>query len=132
VIVLRPDEVKFEGSVWGGVVRVSIDRASSRTIEGYDETGAYATLVDVAKQRVTLRVTQEIEGEDLSSPIPGELGELVLIAGSGSEAGRKRVRCECVVESVSNKISDYGATRSITLIAQSDAGDEDPVQVSAI
>ena len=62
MIVLRPDEVRFDGAVWGGVVRVSIDRLSARTIEGYDEEGAYATLVDVARQRIVVRVTQEIEG----------------------------------------------------------------------
>lgn len=132
MIVLRPDEVKFDGQVWGGVVRVSVDRLSARTIEGYDEEGAYATLVDVARQRIVVRVTQEIEGDDLDAPVPGSLGELVLIAGSGSEIGRKRVSCECVVESVVNKISDYGATRSVTLIAQSEAGDDDPVVVSAV
>src|SRR6056297_2580314 len=104
MIVLRPDEVVFDGKPWGGVVRVSIDRLSARTIEGYDEAGAYATLVDVARQRIVIRVTQEIEGDDLDSPTPGELGELVLVAGSGSDAGRRRVRCDCVVESVQNKI----------------------------
>ncbi|MAO21618.1 MAG: hypothetical protein CMJ35_00225 [Phycisphaerae bacterium] len=132
MIVLRPDEVRFDGAVWGGVVRVSIDRLSARTIEGYDEEGAYATLVDVARQRIVVRVTQEIEGSDLDAPVPGSLGELVLIAGSGSEIGRKRVSCDCVVESVLNKVSDYGATRSIVLIAQSDAGDADPVEVESV
>ena len=129
MIVLRPDVVEFDGDEWSGVVRVAIDRVSTRTIEAYGETGSYATLVDVARQRVVLRVTQEIVGGDLSSPIPGELGELVLVAGNGTDAQRRRVRCECVVESVQNKISDYGASRSIVLIAQSEEGDEDPVQV---
>ncbi|MFG0246716.1 MAG: hypothetical protein ACF8MF_11780 [Phycisphaerales bacterium JB052] len=132
MIVLRPDEVKFDGQVWGGVVRVAVDRLSARTIEGYDEEGAYATLVDVARQRIVVRVTQEIEGDDLDAPVPGSLGELVLIAGSGSDIGRKRVSCDCVIESVVHKISDYGATRSVTLIAQSEAGDDDPVVVSAV
>ncbi len=132
MIVLRPDEVVFDGDSWGGVVRVSIDRMSSRTIEAYDDAGAYATLVDVVRQRVVLRVTQEIEGDDLSSPIPGAIGQLELIAGSGSDLGRTRVRCDCVIESVQNKISEYGATRSVTLIAQSDSGDEDPVVITAI
>ena len=132
MIVLRPDEVKFDAQTWGGVVRVSFDRMSARTIEGYDEAGAYATLVDVARQRIVVRVTQEIEGDDIEAPIPGTLGELVLITGSGSDLGRRRVACDCVVESVLNKISDYGATRSVTLIAQSGAGDQDPVQVMAL
>lgn len=132
MIVLRPDDVVFDGETWGAVVRVSIDRLSARTIEGYDETGAYASLVDVARQRVVVRVTQEIEGDALAMPIPGAIGELELIASSGSDVGRTRVRCACVVESVQHRVSDYGATRSITLIAQAQAGDEDPVVVTPL
>lgn len=132
MIVLRPDEVRFDGQPWGGVVRVSIDRLSARTIEGYGEEGAFATLVDVSRQRIVLRVTQEIVGDDLDDPVLGTLGELELVAGSGSDVGRRRVRCDCVVESVVNRISDYGATRSVTLIAQSEGGDEDPVRVTAL
>ncbi len=132
MIVLRPDRVVFDDDAWGGVVRVSLDRVSVRTVEGYDETGAYATLVDVSRQRVVVRVTQEIVGDDLGMPIPGALGELEFVAGSGSDSERRVVACDCVVESVQNKISDYGATRLITLVAQSDAGGDDPVRVTAI
>jgi hypothetical protein len=130
MIVLRPDRVEFDGDAWGGVVRVAIDRVSARTIEGYDESGSYATLVDVARQRVVIRVTQEIVGDDLEAPIPGQMGELELIAGNGTELDRRRVRCDCVIESVQNKISEYGATRSIVLIAQSDSGENDPVRIT--
>lgn len=130
MIVLRPDRVEFDDVAWGGVVRVAIDRVSARTIEGYDESGSYATLVDVARQRVVIRVTQEIVGDDLEAPIPGQVGELELIAGNGTEHDRRRVRCDCVIESVQNKISEYGATRSIVLIAQSDSGENDPVRIT--
>ncbi len=130
MIVLRPDRVEFDDVAWGGVVRVAIDRVSARTIEGYDESGSYATLVDVARQRVVIRVTQEIVGDDLEAPIPGQMGELELIAGNGTEHDRRRVRCDCVIESVQNKISEYGATRSIVLIAQSDSGENDPVRIT--
>ena len=132
MIVLRPDRVEFDGEDWDGVVRVAIDRVSVRTIEGYDETGQYATLVDVARQRVVVRLTQEIDAEQLEMPIPGEQGELRLTGLSGSDVGTQRVSCACVVESVQNKISDYGATRTITLIAQSSSGDVDPVAVSSL
>lgn len=130
MIVLRPDRVEFDGRVWDGVVRVTIDRASARTVEGYDESGPYATLVDVARHRVMIRVTQEIVGDDLEMPIPGTMGELHLIAGGGSDAGLRRVRCDCVVESVGNRISEYGATRVVGLVAQSSDGGADPVRVS--
>lgn len=130
MIVLRPDRVDFDGGVWDGVVRVAIDRVSARTIEGYDEEGSYATHVDVVRQRVVIRVTQEIVGDDLEAPIPGQMGELEMIAGNGTELDRRRVRCDCVIESVHNKISDYGATRSIVMIAQSDSGETDPVRIT--
>ena len=130
MIVLRPDRVEFDGGAWDGVVRVAIDRVSARTIEGYDESGSYATFVDVARQRVVIRVTQEIVGDDLEAPILGQMGELEVIAGNGTEHDRRRVRCECVIESVQNKISDYGATRSIVMIAQSDSGENDPVRIT--
>jgi hypothetical protein len=131
MIVLRPDRVEFDDVVWDGVVRVAIDRVSARTIEGYDESGSYATLVDVTRQRVVIRVTQEIVGDDLEAPIPGQMGELEMIAGNGTELDRRRVRCDCVIESVQNKISEYGATRSIVLIAQSDSGENDPVRITS-
>jgi hypothetical protein len=130
MIVLRPDRVDFGDETWDGVVRVAIDRESAKTIEGYDETGSFATHVDVARQRVVIRVTQEIVGDDLEAPIPGQLGELELMASNGTEHERRRVRCDCVIESVQNRISDYGATRSIVMIAQSESGEHDPVRIS--
>lgn len=130
MIVLRPDRVDFGDETWDGVVRVAIDRESAKTIEGYDETGSFATHVDVARQRVVIRVTQEIVGNDLEAPIPGQLGELELMASNGTEHERRRVRCDCVIESVQNRISDYGATRSIVMIAQSESGESDPVRIS--
>jgi hypothetical protein len=132
MIVLRPDEVEFDGDAWGGVVRVAIDRLSAQTLEEYEETGSFATLVDVVRQRVVIKVMQEIGGDDLGSPIPGALGQLTLVAGSGSDVGRRKICCDCVVESVENRITDLGASRSITLIAQSDAGDSDPVTVVSL
>ena len=132
MIVLRPDRVEFDGKSWDGVVRVAIDRVSARTVEGYDETGQYATLIDVAKQRVVVRVTQEIDSEQLEMPIPGEMGELELVGLSGSDVRSRRLRCVGVVESVQNKISDYGATRTITLLAQSTSGEVDPIEVDSL
>jgi hypothetical protein len=132
MIVLRPDVVVFDGDSWGGVVRVSFDRVSSKTLEAYGELGPYPTLVDVVRQRVVIRVTQEIEGDDLASPVPGDAGELELVASAGSDVGRTRLRCPCVVESVVYRVSDYSATRSITLLAMAEDGDEDPVEIDAL
>ncbi len=133
MIVLRPDEARFGGAVWRGVTRVTIDRLSARTIDEWGEEGPGLLLVDVDRQRVVIRVTQEIEGDDFEDPIPGDMEQFTLVAGaSGSDAGSRRVRATAVVESVLNKVSDFGATRTVTMIAISAAGDEDPIEVSVV
>lgn len=133
MIVLRPDEVRFGSSVWGGVTRVTIDRLSARTIDEWGEEGPGPLFVDVDRQRVVIRVTQEIEGDDFEDPSPGDMEQFTLVAGaSGSDAMRRRVRAMAVVESVLSKVSEFGATRTVTMIAVSEAGDEDPIEVSVL
>lgn len=129
MIVLRPDEVSFGSGVWAGVTRVTIDRLSARTLESWGEEGPALLFVDVDRQRVVIRVTQEIEGDDFEDPLPGEMDLFTLITGSGSDAQRRRVRATAVVESVLSKVSGFGATRTVTLIAVSEEGDQDPIEV---
>ncbi len=130
MIVIRPSEVKFGSDEWTGVTRVSVDRMSSRTIDEWDDFGPHAVFVDVARQRVVVRVSQEIEGDKFEMPTLGELGEFEFSGSNGSDAQRIRVRIDAVVESVLNKVSDFGSTRVITLIGVSSDGSLDPVRVS--
>lgn len=132
MIVLRPDEVRFGGSLWEGVARVSVDRLSVSTVDEWDEIGPHLVFVDVAKQRAVIRVSQEISGDDFSGPIPGELALFSFYGSSGSDADRRRVYTDAVVESVLNKVSDYGSSRVITLIAVSNNGSVDPITVSTL
>lgn len=132
MIVLRPDEVRFGGETWGKVARVTIDRLSMGTVDEWDELGAHLVFVDVAKQRAVIRVSQEIEGDDFGGPIPGELALFSFYGSTGSDADRRRVYCDAVVESVLNKVSDYGSSRVITLIAVSSDGSVDPITVSTV
>lgn len=133
MIVIRPDQVKFGSVYWSGVVRVSLDRLSARTIEEWGGDGPHAEFVDVARQRVVIRVVQEIEGDDLRSPIPGEQEQfLMIVSPSGSDASKTRVRCDAVIESVQSKASDFGASRRVTLIAVSGDGAVDPIEVSPV
>lgn len=129
MVVLRPDEVKFGSSVWAKVARVSIDRLSSQTIDEWDDLGSHLVFVDVARQRAVIRVTQEIDGDDFDGPTPGEFGVFEFVSSNGSDVGRRVIRADAVVESVLNKVSDYGSTRVITLIAVSDDGSKDPIAV---
>lgn len=132
MIVLRPDEVRFGNSVWTRVTRVSVDRLSSQTIDEWDDLGDHLVFVDVVRQKVVIRVSQEIEGDDFEDPIPGEMESLSFVGSTGSDADRRRVQTQAVVESVFNKVSDFGSTRLITLIAVSDDGGEDPISVSSL
>jgi len=130
MIVLRPDEVKFGNSVWEKVARVSVDRLSSQTIDEWDDLGPHLVFVDVGRQRAVIRVTQEIDGDDFGGPIPGDLEEISFVGSAGSDARRVKVTTDAVVESVLNKVSDYGSTRVITLVAVSSSGSVDPITVS--
>ncbi len=130
MIVLRPDVVRFGDVVWEKVARVSVDRLSSQTIDEFDDLGPHVVFVDVGRQRAVIRVSQEIDGDDFGGPIPGELEELSFVGSAGSDADRVKVKADAVVESVLNKVSDYGSTRVITLIAVSSDGSVDPITVS--
>jgi hypothetical protein len=130
MIVLRPDEVRFGSTVWEGVSRVTVDRLSSQTLDEWGELGNHLVFVDVARQRVVIRVSQEIESDDFEEPVPGELEELVFVGSSGGDAVRRKVRADVVVESVLNRVSDFGSTRVITMIAVSSDGVEDPISVN--
>ncbi len=132
MVVLRPDEVSFGSAVWGHVARVSVDRLSSRTIEQWDEFGPHLVFADVVRQRAVIRVTQEIEGDDFDGPTLGAKELFSFYGSSGSDAGRTRVRAVAVVESVLNKVSDYGSSRVITLVAVSEDGSEDPLTVTGV
>ncbi|MGV6814162.1 MAG: hypothetical protein ACWA5W_04020 [Phycisphaerales bacterium] len=130
MIVLRPDEVKFGNSVWSGVARVTVDRVSVETVDAWDDLGPNLVFVDVARQRVVVRVMQEIEGDEFGGATPGEQGLFSFVGSTGSDAGHRQVSCQAVVESVMNKVSDYGSSRVITLVAVSSDGSVDPVSVS--
>ena len=131
MIVLRPDEVRFGDAVWEDVIRVTVDRLSSRTIDDWGAMGSHLVFVDVVRQRVVIRVTQEIDGDDFEGPMLGEKDQLSFCGSKGSDVGAVKVEVVGVVESVLNKVSDFGATRTITLIAVSSDGLVDPIEVSS-
>jgi len=116
--------------VWGDVTRVSIDRLAVQTVDEWDDLGSNLVFVDVVRHRALIRVSQEIEGDDFDGPIPGDMDVFSFVSSAGSDAGLKTVSASAVVESVLNKISDFGSTRVITLIAVSSDGSVDPISVS--
>lgn len=130
MLVLRPRAVSFAGAAWPGVERLAIDRLAARTVREWSGDGPYPTLVDVPEQFVRVRVVQALDASALASPRPGDLGTLRVEVSPGADEGRRLVRVACVVESVTHEVSGARAVRVVTLIAQSQDGDDDPVVVT--
>ncbi len=133
MLFLNPRTVRFAGGTWGNVVSVAVERAGTRVFEERGEGGAYPVLADVAEQRVTVTVVQELHGDDLSAPRPGEAGTLVFTtAASGGSPGAKDVSISCVVTDLTYTLSQKtGASRKVVLTAVSTDGAADPVVVTA-
>ena len=130
MIVLRPSDVRFGSKIWENVARVSVDRVSVSSASEWDDLGPHLVFADVVRQRAVIRVTQEIEGDDFDGLVLGELDEFSFVGSSGTDAGRVRVEADVVVESVLNKVSDFGSSRVITLVAVSSDGSVDPIRVT--
>jgi len=132
MLVLSPALVTFGGSRWEHVTLVSIDRSAERVALEWTDAGAHPTLADVPEQRVTVRVVQRVERDDLNAPRPGDAGELVLYTSpGGGDAGRRKVSAPAVVTHVEHDVTlRRGAQRVIRLVAVSADGAADPVTVS--
>jgi hypothetical protein len=130
MIILRPDRVTFAGVNWNGVERLAIDRLGTRVVRGWSEDGPHATFVDVPEQTVRVRVALAADRTMLNSPRPGDLGQLRVELAGGGDEGRRLVRIDAVVESVTHDIAGSRAVRTVTLTAVSDEGDDDPVVVT--
>ncbi len=133
MLVLNPRQVKFGNTVWDDVVLVAVDRAASRVVEEWSDLGPYAAFGDVPEQRITIRVVQELARDDLDGPGPGDLAELTLHTSPGwSDGGRRKLAARAMVTRVEHEVSlKRGAVRTVTLLAISEDGAEDPVAVTA-
>lgn len=129
MIVLRPKEVVFGGETWADVDRIAVDRTGTRVIREWGGEGSALVFADVGEYQVRARVWQALDRTMLDGPLPGELGLVRIELDSGTDVGRRQVRFDGVVESVTHEISEFRAVRVISLIAVSDEGDEDPVSV---
>lgn len=130
MIIIRPNQVTFSGAVWAGVERVAIERSANRLIKEWSESGPYPTLIDVPEQLVRVRIIQSVDQTQMAAPRPGDLGQLRVELSAGADEGRRLVRIDAVVDSVGYDLTQSKATRTVTLIAQSAQGDEDPVLVT--
>lgn len=130
MIILRPDLVTFAGAEWPGVERLSIDRVATRVVKAWSDDGPHAVFVDVPEQLVRVRITQPIDQTSLASPLPGNQGQLRIEPGRGADEGRKLIRIEAVIESVTHEITARTSQRTVSLIAVSPGPNDDPVLIT--
>ena len=128
---LNPREVAFGLVTWSNVASVTIERSAERSFVEFSDDGPHVVLADVPEQRVDVRVSQELLGDDMDVPKPGEEGTLVFeTAPSSSGANRRSVSMTAVVLNVKYQVSrKSGSARTVELIAVSSDGLVDPVTV---
>ncbi len=132
MLLLNPRRVTFAASVWEDVALVAIDRAAARLALDWGDLGPHPVFADVPEQRVTIRVVQHVARGDPDGPRPGDEGQLVLhTSPAASDAGRRRLTARAVVTEVTHELSLRRATtRTITLVAVSETGADDPIAVT--
>ncbi len=131
MLLLNPRRVRFGNESWEDVTAMTVDRRAVRTVVEWSDEGPHAVLADVPRQRVNLRVVQQVSREDIGTPRPGQEGLLVAYTSpAGSEGGRRRVSCMAVVTAVTHELSlSRGAVRTVELVAVSGSGAADPIVV---
>jgi hypothetical protein len=129
MLVLHPRRVKFGAAGWESVQYVAIERAAQRSIVEFGDEGRGAVFADVPEERVSVRVAQSLEEDDLSPPKCGDRATIVFYtSASGSEARRLKVSADVVVRGVSYEISaGRGVTRFVSMVALSSDGAADPI-----
>lgn len=132
MLVINPRRVIFDGQTWSNVTSVAVSRQARGVIAEGSDTGQHVTLADVTGQRVSIEVVQELLGDDMDEPFLGVEGLLdFTTAGSTAGTPARRVRATCVIESVDYEVSvRRGSFRRVRLIAVSDDGVDDPLNVT--
>lgn len=129
MLLLSPRTVAFGMSQWVNVSLVAIDRETARPALEFSDAGPHPVFADAPEQTTRIKVVQELAGDDLGAPRPGETGTLELFtAPTATNRPRMRFRAEACVESVTHEVSlKRGTLRTITLIAISSDGAADPI-----
>ncbi|MFI4898390.1 MAG: hypothetical protein ACIARR_11250 [Phycisphaerales bacterium JB059] len=129
--MLNPRRVEFGSSTWTNVTSVSVGRSARHVLTEWGDGGAHVVFADVPEQLVTVRVVQEMLGDDMDRVRPGERGTLSFVTGqNSSDAGTREVTIDAVVRTVSYETSvSRGSRRYVELVAISPDGVSDPVGV---
>jgi hypothetical protein len=132
MLLLNPRQVTFASAHWDDVSLIAIDRSPHKEVVDWSDDGPHAVFADVPEQRIEIRVVQEIARDNITVPHPGESGTLTFhTSPTSSDAGRRRITTDAVILRVEHELSlKRGALRTITLIAISNNGADDPFTIT--
>jgi len=133
MLLLNPRLVTFASSRWDDIALIAINREAHKEIVEWSDLGPHVVLADVPEQRIEIKVIQELARDDITVPHPGDSGELSFhTSPTSTDAGRKKITTEAVILRVDHELSlKRGALRTITLIAISQDGADDPLSITA-
>lgn len=133
MLLLNPRLVTFASSRWDDIALIAIDRKAHKEIVEWSDLGPHVVLADVPEQRIEIKVIQELARDDITVPHPGDFGELTFhTSPTSTDAGRKKITTQAVILRVEHELSlKRGALRTITLIAISQDGADDPLSITA-
>ena len=132
MLILNPRQATFAGTPWPNITLIAIDRKSTRLALAWSDNGPHPTFADAPEQQTLIQVVMDVEREDLGAPRPGDQGELTFVTSpTASDASRRRLTTTAVVTNVTNELSlKRGSIRTISLIALSPDGADDPIAIS--
>jgi hypothetical protein len=118
MLILNPWRVYWGETEFEQVRSVHVDRMAAKAVAEWSDAGPFAVFADVPEQRIEVTIVQDLTGETLSSPVPGEQQTLEFFTSPGGDVDRRRVRVQCVVMSVKYELSEKPlARRTIVLFA---------------
>jgi hypothetical protein len=134
MLIISPREVAFGGAVWTGIAAAVVDRSAAQTIEEFGENGPYAAFADVPRQRVRVRIVQDVVGEEgHTAPGPGQEAVLSITMAQAGRPRSRRLSTKAVILAVEHEVSlKRGSVRTITLAAVSIDGAADPITIESL
>jgi hypothetical protein len=132
MLILNPRQATFAGAPWPNTTLVAIDRRSTRLALAWSDNGPHPTFADAPEQQTLIQVVMDVEREDLDAPRPGDQGTLTFVTSpTASDASRRRLTTTAVITNVTHELSlKRGSIRTISLIALSPDGSDDPITIS--
>ncbi len=131
MLVLNPWLVTFNQQTWQNVTAVLLNRTAAKENVEWSDMGPHVAMADVPEQRITIKVIQTLDADDLDAAKPADAGTLTLhTSPAASDARRKRISAQVVITRVEHEISlKRGAVRTVTMVAISTDGLTDPILV---